>query len=396
MQGIGPMAEPPRLASQFVQRYPASRLVMGGNAIASLPSELEAAGVRRPMVLAGAHTRQSDLYARVRLALEGMAWIDTRPVPAHSDVDLVEDLARQALAAQADGFVTVGGGSAADTAKAVAIVMAEGGPLARHAVRFTPPSTLVVPPLRKPKLPILAIPSTASGAEVTASLGVRDAGGAKLLLTDPAVAASVVLLDSNANLCVPAALMCTTGMNALAHCIEGMYSRERTPLAETLALEALVRLVYALAAVRRRPGDESVRAQLLYGAHLAGRVLVYARSCLHHALCHAIGSVSGAAHGEANSVMLPHCVAFNAAAAAEPLARAAAALGLDASPQSLVGALRALQVSAGVPVRLRDIGVAEHQLDRIAAKCMGERGLFYNPRPVAGADELRGILEAAY
>ncbi|WP_158215381.1 iron-containing alcohol dehydrogenase family protein [Candidimonas nitroreducens] len=389
-------AEPPGLPPRFVQRYPASRLVLGSGVIATLAAELAGAGIRRPMVLAGARTRQSNLYAHVMHALQGLPWLDTPPVPAHSSAELVEQLARLALAAQADGFVTVGGGSAADTAKAVAIVMAEGEPLARHAVRFTPPSTLVVPPLLKPKLPILAIPGTASGAEVTASVGVRDASGAKLLLSDPAVAARVVLLDPVANLCVPASLMCTTGMNALAHCIEGLYSRERTPLAEAFALDALARLAYALPAVRRRPGDEAARAQLLYAAHLAGLVLVYARTCLHHALCHVIGSVSGVPHGEANSVMLPHCVAYNAQAAAEPLARAAAALGLDGGPQSLVRALGALQVAAGVPARLRDIGVAERDLDRIAAKGMGERGLYYNPRQVTGADELRSILEAAY
>ncbi|MBV6306964.1 iron-containing alcohol dehydrogenase [Candidimonas humi] len=396
MQEPHTATEPPRLPPQFVQRYSASRLVMGSNAIASLRSELAEAGILRPMVLAGARTRRSDMYARVEQSLEGVAWVDTRPVPAHSNVELVEDLTRQALEAGVDGFVAVGGGSAADTAKAIAIVMAEGGPLARHAVRFTPPSTLVAPALRKPKLPIVSIPGTASGAEVTASLGVRDASGAKLLFSDPAVAARVVLLDPSANLCVPAALMCSTGMNALAHCIEGLYSRERVPLAETYALEALARLAYAVPAVRQRPDDEQARGQLLYAAHLAGLVLVYARTCVHHALCHVIGSVTGAPHGEANAVMLPHCVAFNAAAAAGPLARAAAALGLEDGPQSLVDALCALQVSAGVPMRLRDIGVAEHDLDRIAAKGMGERGLYYNPRQVAGADELRGILEAAY
>jgi alcohol dehydrogenase class IV len=138
-----------------------------------------------------------------------------------------------------------------------------------------------------------------------------------------------------------------------------------------------------------------VRAALLYAAHLSGQVLVNARTCLHHAVCHAIGSVTGVGHGDANAVMLPHAIAFNAEAAAGPLMRAAAAWGAPDVP-ALVDALRALQAAIGVPTRLRDIGVPRDALDRIGAKTMRERGLYYNPRRVAGAHEIRALLDVAY
>ncbi|RZM00533.1 MAG: iron-containing alcohol dehydrogenase [Variovorax sp.] len=229
-----------------------------------------------------------------------------------------------------------------------------------------------------------------------ASLGVRDDDGAKLLFSDIRLAARLVLIDPVANLGVPAALMCATGMNGLAHCIEGLYSRERSPLAETVALDAMARFAEALPAVHRRPGDAAARGRLLYAAHLSGRVLLNARTCLHHAICHAIGAVTGVGHGDANAVMLSHAVAFNAEAAAPALARAAAALGADAEAAALVPALRALQAAAGVPTRLRDIGVPAAALERIAAKTMRERGLHYNPRPVSGAHEVRAVLDAAF
>ena len=384
------------LLPSFVHRTAATRLVMRDGAIDELRVELGMLGIRRPLLLGGARVQRSALFTRVVLALGDLPYTLAEPVPAHSSVSLVERLAAGAKANGIDGFVAVGGGSASDTAKAIALLMAEGGRLADHAVRFTPPATLIAPPLRAPKLPIVAIPGTASGAEVTASLGVRDADGAKLLFTDIQLAARLVLIDPHANLEMPAALMCSTGMNGLAHCIEGLYSLERSPLAETLALDATARFAEALPAVHRAPQDAAARAALLYAAHLSGLVLVNARTGLHHAICHAIGSVTGVGHGDANAVMLPHVIAFNAPAAAQPLARAAVAMGAGHDAAALVQAVYALQAVIGVPTRLRDIGVPPDSLDRIADKTLRERGLYYNPRPVADAREVRALLDAAY
>lgn len=386
----------PALPSALEHRSPATRLVLRDGVIESLRDELDALGIRRPLLLAGARTQASALFARVLQSLGDLPRLLADPVPPHSSVTLVEQLTAQCADAGVDGFVAVGGGSASDTAKAVALLKAEGGRLADHAVRFTPPATLMAPRLLQPKLPIVSIPGTASGAEVTASLGVRDADGAKLLFTDLRLAARLVLVDPQANLEVPAALMCATGMNGLAHCIEGLYSRERSPLAETLALEALARFASALPAVHRQPADAAARAALLYAAHLSGLVLLNARTCLHHAICHAIGSVTGVGHGDANSVMLPHSVAFNAAVAAQPLARAAAAMGAGHDAAALLGRLRTLQAETAVPTRLRDIGVPATALDRIAAKTLGERGLYYNPRPITNPAELRALLDLAF
>lgn len=376
----------------FVQRTPAMKTVAREDAVDALGAELGLLRVRRVLLVCGASVRRSALYGRVLRQLEGLQVLQADDVPAHSSVELVERLARQAAECGIECVVAVGGGSSSDTAKAVALLMAEGGRLADHASRFTPPAHLNVPVLAQPKVPIVTIPCTASGAEVTPSLGIRDVDGRKLLFTDPQLASRVVLLDARANLDVPAGVMLSTGMNGLAHCLEGLYSRERSPLAELLAIDAMQRFARALPAVHAAPADAAARGELLYAAHLSGLVLVNARTCLHHAVCHAIGSVTGAQHGEANAVLLPHALRFNREAVQPALAQASAAIG----GRDVIAWVEELALGLGVPRRLRDIGVGAGDLERIAHKTMGERGLHFNPRTVHDAGEILGLLRQAF
>lgn len=381
------------MIDSFVHRTPASRLVFGPGAVAGLAGELTTLGVRHPLVLSGPRTAGSPLHAAVRDALRGVQWSRFDAVPAHSSVAVVQALVERARAEGIDGFVAVGGGSASDTAKAVALLLAEGGRLEDHASRFTPPDHLFVPELRQPKRPIVAIPGTASAAEVTPSLGVRTEQGAKLLFSDLQLAVRVILIDPALNVTVPAALMLSTGMNGLAHCIEGLYSRVRTPVTTALALHATTLFMRALPAVAARPDDAACRGELLVAAQLSGQVLLNARTGLHHAICHALGAGTGIGHGDANAVLLPEAVAFNAPACEAELAAAAAACGLaETSAMALVAHLRTLQRTLGVPTQLRDLGVPQAALAAVAAQVMHERGLFFNPRRVQDAGEIVALL----
>jgi alcohol dehydrogenase class IV len=361
----------------FVHRSPAAKVVFGAGALASLAGELAELGVRRPMLLTGRRTAASPIYARVCDGLSGLACETFDAVPEHSSVEIVEALALRAREQGIDGFVAVGGGSASDTAKAVALLLAEGGPLERHASRFTPPDRLVIPALPAAKLPIAAVPCTASAAEVTPSLGVRSPDGTKLLFSDVKLASRLIVIDPAANVCVPARLMLSTGMNGLAHCVEGLYSKVRTPVTSALAADGIARFMKALPAVAREPESAAQRGELLVAAHLSGQVLLNARTCLHHAICHVLGASTGIAHGDANSVMLPEVVRFN-------------------GREDLAESVRALRESLGVPTRLRDLGVAREALGPVAAHVMGERGLYFNPRTVRSPEEVLALLESAW
>lgn len=379
-----------------------SKLVCRPGAVAVLADEAAAAGSRRLMLVSGTRSARGAAAQAVRAALGERIAAEWTGVPQHSGVEAVGDLAAQAHERGIDGFVAVGGGSASDSAKAAAILLAEGGTLADHANVFHPPDRYVQKVLAAPKLPIFAVPTTLSAAEVTPGLGIRDQDGHKLVFWDPNVVPRVIVLDAAAAMDVPLEVLASTGMNALAHCIEGMYSRVRNPISEGLALQGIRLLRKALPRLVAAPADQDAREQALVGAYFSGLVIGNARVGIHHGVCHGLGALGGLSHGDANSVLLPHAMRFNCEAAATHLARAAEALGADTrglaplqAADAAIAAVEALQRRIGVPLRLRDAGLDRALLPRLARGAMSDRGLYFNPRLASEAEVLQ-LLEAAW
>ena len=395
-----PMVSSEATQTLFMHQSLRTRVIARPDAIRELGRELSKLGCKRPLLLSGTRTATSMLYADALVTLSEFEFFEAKDIEPHSSVATVFRVAKIARDHAVDALIAVGGGSVSDTAKAVALVLAEGEPLEQHASRFLPPDTVLTPDLVQPKLPIIAIPMTASGAEATPSFGIRTPQGTKLLFWDAQLASRVILLDPLANLCTPAEVMLSTGMNGLAHCIEGLYSKNRSPITTILALDGLGRFDRAMRHVARAPDELQARAELLLAAHISGMVLASARSCLHHAICHVLGATFGVAHGAVNSVILPHAVLFNASFAATELTAAAHGLGLagasEDGPAAIVHWIRDLQKSTGVPTRLRDLGLGRDGLKAAAQKTMHERGLAFNPRPVSDPAEIEAILMAAW
>jgi alcohol dehydrogenase len=387
------------LPPSFLHRNPPSTLVYGNGALAKLALNLAELGVLRPVLVAGRRTAASRVYRDTLAGLQGLEWVECTGMPEHSPLSEVLRLREMARTHRADGFIAVGGGSASDACKAAALWLAEGGELADHATRFIPPDQLHSPRLKASKLPVIAIPTTLSGAEVTAGGSVRTEDGRKLILVDPQLAARLIVIDPAASMDVPASVFLASGMNGLAHCVEGFYSRVRTPVSSALALEAIRMFMQALPAVAREPDSVQARGIALVAAHLSGQVLLNARSCIHHSVCHALGAVAGISHGDANSIMLPHAMAFNSVDpdAAAALALCARAMGAsDASPEGAIERVQWLQQAIKVPTRLRDTGMQRSLLTEVAAKVMGEKGLYVNPRRVTQAAQVEPLLLAAW
>lgn len=357
-------------------------------------------GCSRLLLLAGPRTRASALFSQVRRVLGPRVAAVFEDVVEHSSIGSVAKGVAAARTARVDGLVAVGGGSAIDSAKAIAIVLAEGGQIQDHASILTADGKLAAPALNKPKPPILAVPTTASAAEVTPGLSVRDDSGHKLLYWDTKLAARCIFLDPQANIEVPVTLMASSAMNALAHCAEGLYSRTRSPFTDMLAREGARRLARALPAMCLSPQSVPARAELLLGAHLSGQVISNARTGIGHAICHCLGAMGGLSHGVAHAVMLPHALRFNLDAAPEALRTLGAALQNQpesvTQPETAISAVEALQRTVGLPTRLRDTGLNPSLLPLIAAQTLRERGILFNPAAVPDAQAVLAILEAAW
>ncbi|WP_173934332.1 iron-containing alcohol dehydrogenase [Chelativorans sp. Marseille-P2723] len=396
-------AEPPQTGYWTNYTNTGSRVILWPDAIEAIPEEIAKLGCCRLMVLCGRSTRRSRLFQRIvdSLGKTVVALVDD--VKAHTPREMVMRTAALAQEKGCDGFLAIGGGSASDTAKAISIVLAEGGDIADHASRFVPPDQFYPKELHEPKLPVISVPTTASAAEVTPGLGVRGDDGKKMLFWDVKVASRLIVLDPRANTEIPADLMAQTAMNAFAHCVEGLYSRLRNPISEALALQGIRVLHRAIPAMVENPDDEEYRGGVLAGAHLSGMVISNARVGVHHALCHSLGGYGGLGHGEANSIMLPFAMAYNLDTAASELAQIAEAMGISRAgstkheaAEAAIEAVRELQRKARVPMRLRETSLDRAKLPQIAQHTLLDRGIFFNPRRTENADELLNVLEEAW
>ncbi|MGX9935544.1 iron-containing alcohol dehydrogenase family protein [Advenella kashmirensis] len=359
-----------------------------------LRGELAALGSIRPVVLMQQRMADSPKWATLRQTLEEMQLRVFTQVPNHSSVTWVEQVACEIAGFQPDSIVALGGGSVSDSAKALSMLLAEGGVLADHVTRFTPPSSVEIPVRTQAKLPIIALPTTASGAELTPSFGVRQ-DDHKLLFWSRQVASRTVLIDPDLSSDIPLALMRYTAMNGLAHCFEGMYSRNRSLISDAIALQSIE--LFAQALTDEALSQQAQRWRMLLGGHLSGIVLSMARTCLHHAICHVIGARHNVGHGQINTIILPHALRFNESVAGASLAPALAVLNRIAgtSHSTVSGWISHVIEQLDLSASLACIGITAVDLPPIAAQTMTERGLAVNPRPVTQADEVLSILRQA-
>jgi alcohol dehydrogenase class IV len=368
----------------------------GAGVSSGLLNELAAMGRSRPVILTQQRIAGSAKYQALKASLGALPILEIGNIPPHSSVSLIETIMPEVVEFRADCIVAVGGGSVADSAKGLALLLAEQGRLADHVTVFTPPSSIRIPVLTRPKLPIIAIPTTASGAELTPSFGVRNDDHDKLMFWNRQVAASCVLIDPALNEDVPMAIMRYTAMNGIAHNVEGLYSRGRSVVSDGMAVQSMGLFQQALC----EPGlpESEQRRLILAAAHLAGMVLGMARSCLHHAICHVVGAHQSLPHGVVNTVILPHALRFNESVVAPLLQPALDVINRRSARRyaSLSHWLIDTRQALALPDSLSALGVPEADLQKMAEHVMTERGLALNPRPVADAAEIHAILRQAF
>jgi maleylacetate reductase len=385
-----------------VYRFPPMDSVIYGRPFAeALREQVEASGANSVFLLAsGTLNRETDLVGEVRRALGNrLAGVFAR-IGAHTPRGDVVDAANAALAAGADLLVTLGGGSVTDAAKMVAFCLGNGvtdpAELDNYRARISADGKSVRPKATAPALRTVAIPTTLSAGEYTASAGCTDTvRPIKESFGHPLMMPTSVVLDPRATLHTPEWLFLSTGIRAVDHAVEDICSPECQPISEGASYHALKLLGRGLAGVKADPLDLDARLDCQLGAWMS---MVGSQTGVpkgaSHGIGHVLGGTAHVAHGYTSCVMLPHVLRFNEAVNADRQAMVSEALGRP--DIAAADAVAQLIAGLGLPGRLRDVGVKPEQLDRIAELSMHDRWIHTNPRKIEGPAIVRELLDAAW
>jgi maleylacetate reductase len=335
-----------------------SRVIFGAGSISQLPAELDRLGAKKALVLST--PEQTESVSLIAKTLEARCAGVYAKATMHVPIEVAEDARRVARELGADCCVTVGGGSTTGLGKAIALT-----------------STL----------PILAVPTTYAGSEMTPIYGLTE-GGLKKTGRDARVLPKTVIYDPLLTLSLPAALSAASGMNAIAHCVEALYAHDGNPIISLMAEEGIRALAVSLPKIKTKLEDLNARSDALYGAWLAGVALGSAGMALHHKLCHVLGGF-GLPHAETHSIVLPHAMRYNRDAAPEAMRSIGRALKEEDAP----GAVWDLERGLGIPMKLSDIGMKEADIERAAR--IATEAPYPNPRKVEYGPVLE-LLRAAY
>ncbi|MDB5770868.1 MAG: Maleylacetate reductase [Burkholderia sp.] len=343
----------------FVYNGQPSRVVFGAGSLQHLVREIELLGAQRALVLSTPEQR-ADAERIADMIGARCAGIFDRAV-MHVPIETARQAREVAQRLGADCAIAIGGGSTTGLGKAIAL---------------------------ESSLPILAIPTTYAGSEMTPIYGITEAG-MKKTGRDNRVLPKTVIYDPELTLSLPTGLSATSGMNAIAHAAEGLYAQDANPIMSLFAEEGIRALAQGLPKVVSNPEDIEARSDCLYGAWLCGTVLGNVGMALHHKLCHTLGGSYNLPHAETHTVVLPHALAYNALAAPEAMQRIARALHVMDAAKGIFDLARSL----GAPTALKDIGMPEAELDRCAG--IATQNAYANPRPIEKS-AIRELLENAW
>jgi maleylacetate reductase len=383
-------------------RFPPMDSVIYGRPFAeALRDEVEATGAHSVFLLAsGTILRETDMVGDIRRALGNQLAGVFAQIGAHTPrVDVVA-AANAARAAGVDLIATLGGGSVTDAAKMVAFCLGndidDPARLDDYRTRVGADGTVVRPEAKPPSVRMIAIPTTLSAGEYTASAGCTDTvRGVKESFGHPLMMPKSVLLDPRATLHTPEWLFLSTGIRAVDHAVEDICSPECQPISEGASYHALKLLGRGLSRVKADPLDLDARLECQLGAWLS---MVGSQTGVPKGASHGIGHVLGGTahvpHGYTSCVMLAHVLRFNATVNAERQGLVSEALGRPLMPAA--DAVAGLIAGLGLPMRLRDVGVREDQLGSIAELSMHDRWVHTNPRKIAGPAVVRELLDAAW
>lgn len=384
------------------------RVLTGRGALDGLGDAVREAGIRRPLLVTSPSVAtRTDVLDRVRAALPADATVavfaDARE---HTPLESVAAAAGLAREHAADGIIGAGGGSALDTAKGIVLSLLAGSAdiAAFVGTRDNLDAFLAARGTTGAAPPLIQVPTTLSAAEGTRQAGLTRPDGIKEQFFHPAVEASVIVHDPVLTVDTPRLLWLTTGIKALDHAVELMYSRQANDFAVALARHAARVLVTNLPATEADPTDLAARARLQTAAWLAahGAMRTGAQMGLDHALGHRLGGYFGISHGVAACITLPASMAANRPSATEQLAGLArhgfdlAIPGDTEAADAAVAATDALIDGLGLPRRLREYVAEPGLLEPLPKLVLSDTAMAGNPHQGLTENDIAVLLEKVW
>ncbi len=347
------------MTDTFVYNANPGRVIFGGGTLSRLAAEVERLGLSRVLVLATPVQEASaqELSRQIGARSAGV-FADAR---MHTPVEITDKAMAVVAERRIDGLVAVGGGSTTGLAKAIAL---------------------------RTDLPQIVAPTTYAGSEMTPILGETQAGR-KVTQSSPKVLPEVVIYDVDLTFTLPVSQSVTSGMNAIAHAVEALYTREANPLISLLAENGIGALARGLPKIAADPRDREARTSALYGAWLCGICLGTVGMALHHKLCHTLGGMFDLPHAETHTALLPHAVAYNRPATQAAMQAVSRALGVE----DPAGGLYDLAKSLGATMALRELGMPQSGVGQATEASLANP--YWNPRPLE-KEGIHSLLSAAY
>ncbi len=380
--------------SQF---YLPTRIVTGVGCFDQLGETAAHYGRRALLVCGNRSLRESGRLEQATNELRdaGVKVVVYDAVMGEPTLAMVQEGIETARAAEVEVVIGIGGGSAMDTAKAIAGLYGHPGTVSEYFDGARQ--------IEGGGLPWIAIPTTAgTGAEVTKNAVLMSPESKrKASLRHEGWFASVALVDPELTLTAPPSVTAASGSDALVQAIESYTSIGAMPITDALAAEAIVRIGRALERAYRDGQDLEARADMLYGSTLAGMALANARLGGVHGMAHPLGCRYHIPHGVVCGLLMPYVMEYNLEYATSRYAQVARLLGVDTkgvsthqAAQKAVERVRELISAVGIPAHLADFGVTHRELPVIARESLPSGSLKHNPRPLSAAD-IESILSAA-
>lgn len=388
----------------FFQFYNPVKILAGNNALESLPAELLSLKLKKPLIVTDKGIKKVGLIDHVINAFKETNFtlsIIYDDVPQDSSTIIVNEIAKTYTEQKCDSLIAIGGGSVIDSTKAANVLITE------NSTDLKEFSGLNI--LKNPLQPLIVIPTSGTGSEVTGVAVVKDPDrNLKMAFSSDYLFPKVAVIDPRMTETLPPRMCAATAMDGISHAIESYTCLQKNPMSDTFASNGLHLLYKNIIGAIKNPKGKNHRYKIALGATLAGIALANSIAGVVHGLGHAIGGLFKTPHGEAMNIFLPEGLEYNKPKIAEILGELLLPLKgskvyndthKDQRADKVIEIIKELREElytlTKLPRNLKEAGIPETELENIAKKTIKDGSIAYNPVEVDYEDAL-SILRSAF